>query len=236
MAINDEIGFTWVGHGTWKVRSAAGKEVLIDPWVMSNPVAPEALKKVDRCDVMLITHGHLDHIWDAVEIARKTQPKIVTIVETAWWLESKGIEGASALAGNKGGTVEVDGIKVTLVHAEHSCGIKDGDQVVYGGEPCGLVIEFENGFTVYFAGDTDVFGDMRLIGELHELDAAILPIGDFYTMGPKRAAKAVELLGVKTVVPMHFGTFPALSGTPAQLKELVGPGVTVVDLKPGDGV
>jgi L-ascorbate metabolism protein UlaG (beta-lactamase superfamily) len=233
MALNSQVGFTWVGHGTWRARSAQGKELLIDPWVMNNPVAPEHLKTVDRCDLMLITHGHYDHIWDAVDIARQTTPTIVTIPEIGWWMEGKGVAGASDSAGNKGGTVDVDGIRVTLVHAEHSCGIRDGDQIVYGGEPCGFVIEFENGFTIYFAGDTDVFGDMRLIGELHELDAAFLPIGDLYTMSPRRAAKAVELLGVKTVVPMHFGTFPPLTGRPGQLQELVGSGVQVLDIQPG---
>jgi len=234
MALNDQVKFTWIGHGTWRARSAGGKEVLIDPWVMNNPVAPDHLKKVDRCDLMLITHGHFDHIHDGVEIAKATKPAVHAIFETATWLGSKGVENVDG--GNKGGTHEFDGIKVTLVHAEHSCGISDGDQILYGGEACGMVIEVENGFTIYFAGDTDVFGDMRLIGELHQLDAVFLPIGDFYTMSPKRAAKAVELLGAKTVVPMHFGTFPALVGTPSQLQELVGSGVKVFDIKPGDEV
>ena len=234
MAINDQVKFTWIGHGTWKVRSARGKEILIDPWVMNNPVAPEHLKKIERCDLMLITHGHFDHIHDAVEIARQTGCTVHAIYETAAWVGSKGIEKIDG--GNLGGTHEFDGIKVTLVHAEHSCGITDGDQIVYGGMACGLVIEFENGFTVYFAGDTDVFGDMRLIAELHNFDVAFLPIGDYYTMSPKRAAKAVELLGVKTVVPMHFGTFPPLVGRPSQLQDLVGPAVKVLDIKPGDEV
>jgi L-ascorbate metabolism protein UlaG (beta-lactamase superfamily) len=234
MAINDQVKFTWIGHGTWRVRSAQGKEILIDPWVMNNPVAPEHLKKVDRCDLMLVTHGHFDHIHDALEIAKATGCTVHAIFETATWLGSKGVEKVDG--GNKGGTHEFDGIKVTLVHAEHSCGITDGDQIIYGGEACGLVIEFENGFTIYFAGDTDVFGDMKLIAELHNLDAVFLPIGDYYTMSPKRAAKAVELLGAKTVVPMHFGTFPPLVGRPSQLQELVGSGVKVLDIKPGDEV
>ena len=236
MPINADVSFTWVGHGTWKIRSAGGKEILIDPWVMGNPIAPADLKKVEKCDLMLITHGHFDHIHDAVEIAKATKPKVICIAETGAWLKSKGIPDGAVIGGNKGGTVDFDGIKVTLVHAEHSCGITDGDRVVYGGEACGLVIEFENGYTIYFAGDTDVFGDMALIAELGNLDAAFLPIGDFYTMGPKRAAKAVQLLGVKTVVPMHFGTFPALSGRPSDLQKLVGPGVKVLDIKPGDTV
>ena len=236
MALNPEVSFTWVGHGTWKVRSAKWKEVLIDPWVMNNPAAPAALKKVERCDIMLVSHGHGDHIGDAVEIAKATKPKIVTIVELGVWLGSKGIPQDSIIAANKGGTIEVEGIKVTLVHAEHSCGIQDGDQMIYGGEPVGFVVEFENGYTAYFACDTDVFGDMALIGELHKPDVAVLPIGGFYTMDPQRAAKAVSLLGVKTVVPMHFGTFPILAGRPDQLQELVGNSVNVLDIKPGDTV
>jgi L-ascorbate metabolism protein UlaG (beta-lactamase superfamily) len=236
MALNPEVSFTWLGHGTWKVRSAKQKEVLIDPWVMNNPVTPPNLKTVDKCDLMLITHAHFDHIGDALEIAKKTKPTIVTIHELGVWLGSKGIDDQSIVTGNKGGTLEVSGLKITMVHAEHSCGISDNGQILYGGEPCGLVIEFENGFTIYFAGDTDVFGDMALIAELSRFDVAFLPIGDHYTMGPERAAKAVELLGVKTVVPMHFATFPVLTGRPRQLQELVGRGVKVLDVKPGDTI
>ena len=236
MALNNEVSFTWIGHGTWKVRSAKGKVVYIDPWVMNNPVAPDALKKVDSCDLMLITHGHFDHVHDALEIAKATKPKIVTNYEIGSWLGSKGIAGDTITGANVGGTVDVDGIKVTLVHAEHSCGISDGDKIVYGGQALGFVIEFENGFTIYFAGDTDVFGDMALIAELSQFDVACLPIGDLYTMGPHRAAKAVELLGVKTVVPMHFGTFPPLIGRPKTLQELVDPGVKVLDINPGSTV
>ncbi len=236
MALNAEVSFTWVGHGTWKARSARAKEVLIDPWVMGNPAAPETLKTVDKCDLMLISHGHFDHIHDAVEIARRTKPTIVTNHEIGVWLQSKGIDGEKIVAGNQGGTIDVDGIKITLVHAEHSCGITEDGGIVYGGQACGFVIEFENGFTVYFAADTDVFADMALIKELSSFDVAFLPIGGFYTMGPERAAKAVSLLGVKTVVPMHFATFPILAGRPDQLQELVGNGVKVLDIKPGDSV
>jgi len=234
MALNDKVSFTWIGHGTWMATSAGGKKLLLDPWVMNNPVAPESLKNPEQVDLMAVTHGHFDHIADAVEIGKKHSPKVLAIPEMAGWLGSKGVENLVGF--NKGGTVEVEGIKFTMVHAEHSCGITDGDRVVYGGEAVGYVIEFENGYTVYFAGDTDVFGDMRLIGELHDLDAAFLPIGDWYVMSPKRAAKAVELLGVKTVVPMHFGTFPILTGRPGDLRELVGPGVKVIETHPGDSI
>jgi L-ascorbate metabolism protein UlaG (beta-lactamase superfamily) len=236
MALNPEVGFTWIGHGTWKMRSARGKDIYVDPWVMNNPVAPEALKRVESCHLMLITHGHFDHVYDALEIARATRPKIVTNFEIGAWLASKGLDGDDIVAGNQGGTIEFEGIKITLVHAEHSCGISEGKSIVYGGQACGLVIEFENGYTIYFAGDTDVFGDMALIAELNRLDAAFLPIGGFYTMGPQRAAKAVALLGVNTVVPMHFGTFPPLVGRPSALQGLVGPGVLILDINPGDTV
>jgi L-ascorbate metabolism protein UlaG (beta-lactamase superfamily) len=177
MPINSEVSFTWVGHGTWKARSAKGKEIIIDPWVMNNPVAPASLKTVERCDLMLITHGHFDHIHDALEIAKATKPKIICSFEVGAWLGSKGVDGSTIIGANQGGTISAEGIKVTLVHAEHSCGITDGDRIVYGGEACGMVIEFENGFTVYFAGDTDVFGDMALIAELSRFDVAFLPSG-----------------------------------------------------------
>ncbi|MGH7902608.1 MAG: metal-dependent hydrolase [Candidatus Dormibacteraceae bacterium] len=236
MAINEQVSFTWVGHGTWRVRSARGKQLLLDAWVMNNPVAPPYLKRIDELDLMLISHGHGDHIHDAIEIANRTQPTIVGMPELVGWLAAKGVPGAGDHGMNKGGTQEFDGIKITMVHAEHSCGILDGGVSIYAGEPCGYVIEFENGFKAYFAGDTDVFGDMALIGELDRPDVAILPIGDHYTMGPRRAAKAVELLGVGTVLPMHFGTFPALTGRPSQLQELVGAGVRVLDIKPGETI
>ena len=139
MALNGDVSFTWVGHGTWKAKSAKGKEILIDPWVMGNPAAPEMLKNVDKCDVMLITHGHFDHIHDALEIARRTKPTIVCNHEISVWLGSKGLDADKIVGANQGGTVEVEGIKVTLVHAEHSCGITEDGAIVYGGEACGLV-------------------------------------------------------------------------------------------------
>ncbi len=224
---------TWLGHSTFLIESD-GKRVLIDPWVMNNPACPDELKDVGDLDAMLITHAHFDHIGDAVEIAKSANPQTVAIPETANWLSGKGVDNVIDM--NKGGTVEVAGFRAHMVHAVHSCGITDGDQILYGGEAAGYVLELPNGFKLYHAGDTAVFSDMQLIGRLLEPDVALLPIGDHYTMGPRSAAEAIRLLGVKTVVPMHFGTFPVLTGTPDDLRQNASDvdGLEVLDLSPGD--
>jgi L-ascorbate metabolism protein UlaG (beta-lactamase superfamily) len=224
------IKLTWLGHATFRVETPGGKTIIIDPWVMGNPKCPAADKKVAKVDVLLCTHGHGDHIGDAVEIAKKHKPVVVGIPELCHWLGSKGVGQLAEM--NKGGTQRVGDFKVTMVHADHSCGISDGDQMVYGGEACGYVIEFSNGVKIYHAGDTNVFGDMHIIRELYAPEIVMLPIGDHYTMSPREAAYACRLLKPKTVIPMHFGTFPVLTGTPAQLQKLV-PEVEVVEMKPG---
>ena len=226
---------TWLGHATFKITTASGKVILVDPW-LSNPLCPEAEKKQSRVDTMLITHGHGDHIADAVELGKKFNPQIVGIYETCIWLESKGVKNTIGM--NKGGTAKVGEIEVTMVHAVHSCGIQDGDKIIYGGEACGYVVRLPGGMTIYHAGDTAVFGDMKLIAELYAPELALLPIGDFYTMSPREAAMAVRLLGVKHVIPMHFGTFPALTGTPEELKRLTQDiaGLEIHALKPGESI
>jgi len=224
------IQLTWLGHATFRIETPAGQTVIIDPWVMNNPACPPSEKKVKKVDTLLITHGHGDHIGDAVEIAKQHEPKVVGIPELCGWLEKKGVKKTCMM--NKGGTQEVGDIKVTMVHADHSCGIQDGDQLVYGGEACGYVVEFENGVKIYHAGDTNVFGDMAIIQELYPPQIAMIPIGDYFTMGPREAAFACKLLKAKTVIPMHFGTFPVLTGSPSQLQKLA-PEVNVVTLKPG---
>jgi L-ascorbate metabolism protein UlaG (beta-lactamase superfamily) len=224
---------TWLGHATFRVETPAANTVLLDAWVMGNPMCPASEKNVKQVDVMLITHGHGDHIGDAVEIARKHKPKVVGIPEMCGWLEKKGV--TNLLPMNKGGTQAVEDMKVTMVHADHSCGIQDGDDLVYGGEACGYVIEFSNGLKIYHAGDTNVFGDMAIIQELYAPDIAMIPIGDHYTMGPREAAHACKLLKAKTVIPMHFGTFPPLVGRPSDLKKLA-PGVNVLEMKPGETI
>ncbi len=224
---------TWLGHATFRIETPEGKTVLIDPWVQGNPACPDNLKTFDKIDVLLITHGHFDHLGDAVALARQHQPQVVCIPETAHWLASKGVENLAEM--NKGGTQEVDGLRVTMVHADHSCGILDEGKILYGGEPCGYVVRFPNGFKLYHAGDTNVFGDMRIIGQLYQPDLACLPIGDHYTMSPREAAYAVKLLKVKNVVPMHFGTFPLLKGTPDELKKQTRAikGLKIHAMKPG---
>ena len=212
------VKLTWLGHATFRMQTPKGKTILVDPWVMGNPACPDWEKNLKSLDVMLITHGHGDHIGDAVEIAKKHNPKIVGIPELCSWLKKKGVAETSEM--NKGGTQQVGDIKVTMVHADHSCGILDGDTFVYGGEACGYVIEFENGVKIYHAGDTNVFGDMAIIRDLYGPQIAMLPIGDHYTMSPREAAYACNLLKPATVIPMHFATFPALTGRPSELAKL----------------
>ena len=236
MAIQSQTQFTWLGHGTFKITTPGGKTLLLDPWVKSNPACPDLEKKnLASLDYMLITHGHFDHINDAVDIARQFTPTVVAIFETGHWLEGKQVANVSSM--NKGGTLSLDGIQVTMVHADHSCGILDDGKIIYGGEAAGYILQMENGYKIYFAGDTNVFGDMKIIGEIYKPDIACLPIGDLFTMGPREAAYACRLLGVSKVIPMHFGTFPLLTGTPGEFAGLTeGLGVEVVALSPGQTV
>lgn len=212
------VEITWLGHATFQLRLESGEVLVLDPWTEGNPKYPSA-HKFDRVDAILVSHGHFDHIHDAVSLAKKFSPeKVVAIFETCHWLESKGVKNCSGM--NKGGTQQVTaGVTATMVHAVHSCGIVDGDKIIYGGEASGYVLHFPDGRAAYFAGDTAVFSDMSLIAELYRPELAFLPVGDHFTMGPREAAKAVQLLGVKTVIPMHFGTFPQLTGTPGALAE-----------------
>jgi L-ascorbate metabolism protein UlaG (beta-lactamase superfamily) len=191
------------------------------------------MRKLPKLDALLVSHGHFDHIADAVDLAKANACPVVSNFETACWLKSKGV--TTTLEMNKGGTVEVAGVKATMVHADHSCGISDGDAVVYGGEAGGFVVTLENGFRFYFAGDTNVFGDMALIRRIYAPDVAVLPIGGHFTMAPPEAAVALELLGVKRCVPCHYGTFPLLKGTPEELAKLA-PDVEVITPEPGETV
>jgi L-ascorbate metabolism protein UlaG (beta-lactamase superfamily) len=227
------LSFTWLGHSTFFFRSPGGKRILVEPWVGSNPSCPSESKKIDALDLILITHGHSDHAGDAAALARATGAHVIANYEICLWLEAKGIQNTAPMG--HGGTQVVGGLAITMVNAVHGSSALEDGRLVYLGQPCGYVIKFEDGLAIYFAGDTDVFGDMRLIAEMHRPSIAFLPVGDRFTMGPAGAAKAAELLGVRQVVPMHYGTFPFLTGEPAQLRELLAPrGVEVVELRPGE--
>ena len=209
---------TWLGHATFKLELDSGEVIVLDPWIDGNPAYPKQ-HEFTRVDALIISHGHYDHIHDALPLARKFEPKIVGIFEICHWLESKGAKNCSPM--NKGGSQEVCGIKVTMTHAVHSCGILDDGKIIYGGEAAGYVLRFKDGRAIYFAGDTNVFSDMALIHVLYEPDLAMLPIGDLFTMSPLEAARACRMLKCRRVIPMHFGTFPPLTGRPEELSGLI---------------
>jgi L-ascorbate metabolism protein UlaG (beta-lactamase superfamily) len=228
---------TYFGHSTFALTTPSGQVGLIDPWVTTNPVCPESLKKVARLDVIFLSHAHSDHFGDLIALTKQHKPQIVAIFETCLWIGSKGFEEQTRPMG-KGGTQKIGDFEVTMTHAFHSNSIDDNGERIYGGEPAGLVIRMPGGFTVYHAGDTALFGDMKLIGELYKPDLAMLPIGDHFTMGPREAAHAVRFLGVKHVIPMHYATFPFLTGRPEQLQEQTKdiPGLHIHALKPGESI
>ena len=223
---------TWLGHAAFRIESPGGKRIYVDPFLNGNPKCPEAELQPERVDVIALTHAHDDHVGDTVDLAQQHSPTVVALVELSMWLNGKGVDENKLPAGNKGGTVDVDGVKFTFTNAFHSSGTGDGS---YGGEAAGIIVELEDGTKVYFAGDTCVFGDMQLIGRIYSPDVAVLPIGGHYTMDPKEAAVALELLGTKRCVPCHFGTFPVLKGTPRELRQLA-PDVDVADIEPGDSI
>jgi L-ascorbate metabolism protein UlaG (beta-lactamase superfamily) len=225
---------TWLGHASFRIDTPGGKRIYVDPFLHGNPKCPESELEPERCDLILITHGHGDHVGDTVAIHQRFGCPVIAPVELREWLTTQGVaDDGGSNSPNKGGTVAVDGVKATLTDANHSSSTNDG---TYAGEPCGIVIELEDGYKLYFAGDTNVFGDMSLIGRLYAPDVAILPIGDHFTMGPREAAVALELLGVIRCVPCHYGTFGLLTGTAEELRGLAPPGVEILAVDPGETI
>ena len=228
------VSITFLGHAAFKL-SAPGVAVLIDPW-LSNPLHPTPLDQVGQVDLILVTHGHGDHVGDTVPLARKTGAAVVAIHELAQILANQGVPRVVGM--NKGGTLDVAGLKITMTQAVHSSTMEVEGKMVAAGDPGGFIVAFANGFTAYHAGDTAVFGDMELIRELYHPELAMLPIGSHYVMSPREAALACRLLRPKWVIPMHYGTFPVLTGTPQELRDLLKgePEIRVIELEPGETV
>ena len=225
---------TWLGHATFELRFESGDVLVLDPWIEGNPKYPSG-HKIEKVDAIALSHAHFDHTNDVIPLAKKFKPTVVGIFETTSWLEKKGVKNTIGI--NKGGTVDLGYVKLTMTHALHSCSIKDGDNNLYGGEAAGYVLRTKDGRAAYFAGDTALFGDMALIGEFYQPELAFLPIGDYYTMDPRQAAHAARILKVRHVIPMHYGTFPALTGRPEDLaQQLQKDGIEVWTLQPGQTV
>jgi len=229
-----DVSLTWLGHATFRVDTPGGKRIYVDPW-LGNPKCPDDEREPERVDAIVLTHAHDDHLGETVELAKKFECPVYAVVELRGWLASQGLPFDPTQAMNKGGTAKLDGLRLTFTDAKHSSSVFEGDLPVYMGEPAGIVMRFDDGPSVYFAGDTCVFGDMSLIGRLYHPDVAVLPIGDHYTMGPEEAAVATELLGTKKMVPCHWGTFPLLTGTPEACKKLIS-GCDVLAMEPGETV
>jgi L-ascorbate metabolism protein UlaG (beta-lactamase superfamily) len=236
----------WFGQAAFKITTPGGKVIVVDPFITKNPKTPKELKdlsKLGKVDLILVTHGHGDHVGDTAKLAKMTGAKVGINADMGRTFASLGWLGYKQMIRfNKSGPIKpLDGITVTMVRAEHSSEVrfkdKDGKESMHpGGEPAGYIIELEDGYKIYHAGDTGVFGDMKFIGEYYKPDLALLPIGGHFTMDPAHAAYAVKnLLKTKTVVPMHYGTFPPLKGTPVQFKAALGGSSTnVVVMQPGD--
>lgn len=223
---------TWLGHATVLLQTAAGTNILIDPYIAQNPKYPKNFTLPSKIDYILLSHGHGDHISDTVPVAAKHGATVVAIYELASYLGGKGV--ANTIGMNLGGTVKLGDVEATMVDAKHSAGAQDEKGTHYVGIAAGYVIHIPGGPSIYHAGDTSVFGDMKLIGELYRPGIAMLPIGGHFTMGPKEAAMAVNLLQPQVVLPIHWGTFPMLTGTPDALAALTPPNVEVVRWSPGE--
>jgi len=232
--IGKDVKVTFLGHAAFKIVSPNGVVIYIDPFLSGNPKTPVEMKTVEKADLVLVTHGHGDHLGDTLSIGEKTGAKIIVMPELGRYLAKKGAKNIVGM--NKGRTYTSHGISITMVHALHSSSVREGDQDIYTGDPAGFVIQFENGFTLYHAGDTGVFGDMKIIGEIYKPELSLLPIGSQYTMDPREATYAAKLLGSKYVIPMHYGTWAVLTGTTEEFLRLMKevPQTKVLVLKPGE--
>ena len=247
-----QVEVLWLGHATVRITSTTGKVIVIDPFLKKNPRTPAKYKDLaalGKVDLILVTHGHNDHVGDLAELARLTSATVVANYELSNNLVALGIlDGSKSLAMNKGGTVLPlgPGIKVHMVPAQHTSSADlqilkpeaTGLRHILGGDPVGYVIEFENGFKIYHTGDTDVFGDMALINRFYKPDLALVCIGGHFTMDPERAAYALrELIRPKQVIPIHYGTYPVINRTPAELKAALGDApIKMLDMKPGEAL
>jgi L-ascorbate metabolism protein UlaG (beta-lactamase superfamily) len=225
---------TWLGHATVLIQTTKGTNILIDPFIEQNPKYPKGFALPEKIHYILLTHGHGDHISDAVPVALRHGSTVVAIYELAAYVGSKGV--ANTIGMNLGGTIELDDAAVTMVEATHSAAALDDEGTHYVGVATGFVLSILNGPVIYHSGDTNVFGDMKLIAQLYQPEIAMLPIGGYYTMGPKEAALAVRLIEPKMVLPLHFGTFAPLKGTPEQLIELIDESIQVVRCAPGETI
>jgi L-ascorbate metabolism protein UlaG (beta-lactamase superfamily) len=234
--IGKGVKITYLGHAAFKLVSPQGVIIYIDPYLKANPKTPADQKEVDKADLILPTHGHGDHLGDTVAIAQKTNATVVAMAELATYLTKKGLKNVVRM--NKGGSYTTKGIRITLVNAQHSSSVTEEGQVIYTGEPGGFIIRFENGFTVYHAGDTAVMADMKIFGDLYKPNLAFLPIGSHFTMDPQEAAYACQLLRPQFAIPMHYGTFPVLTGTPEGFTQAMKeqPGVKVIVMNPGQTI